>query len=170
MAIVTVCCVVSLVSCTKTVKEVVETHDTVFQDIEKKDSTSEISHKTDTVYQFRTDTFEKVTVKYDSIIKRDSVYVKDKGDTVVIYKEHWNTKVNIKTDTVYKSKTDTVYKVKTDTVKIIRFVERNDSSYHSSDKDKLKVKQKRTWLNIGIIGGIILLLGTLIWGLKMLKK
>lgn len=59
-----------------------------------------IEHKTDTVIQTK--------VQKDSLFLHDSVYVKEKGDSVLI--ERWHTKyiTRERHDTTYISKTDTV--------------------------------------------------------------
>lgn len=59
-----------------------------------------IEHKTDTVIQTK--------VQKDSLFLHDSVYVKEKGDSVLI--ERWHTKyiTRERHDTTYISKTDTI--------------------------------------------------------------
>lgn len=59
-------------------------------------------HHYDTVYTSKT--------KYDSLYLYDSIFVKEKGDTVFFDRTHFKT--------VYKEKTDTVYKYVSDTVKV----------------------------------------------------
>ena len=106
----------SLVSCTKTTQKVVTTHDTVFVAHSSVDSTYEGNFGHEKDFTSKTDTIIKNVVKRDSVLIRDSVYVREKGDSIYIYKEKWRTKIDIKHDTIFKSKTDTVYKSKTDTV------------------------------------------------------
>ena len=150
-----------LTSCTKTTQKLVTTHDTVFVAHSSVDSTnthqkatdSLVTAKTDTVYQVKTDTLVKTVTKLDSVVVRDSIYVRERGDSVFVYKEKWRERLVFAHDTLYKSRTDTllrvsrdtVYQSKTDTVTIYRFVERNDSAYTSkTDKEKV-VKEKRNW-------------------------
>lgn len=159
-----------LTGCTKTTQKLVTTHDTVFvahssvdsTNVQEKASDSLVTAKTDTVYQVKTDTVVKTVTKRDSVVVRDSVYVREKGDSVYVYREKWRERIVFAHDTLYKSRTDTlwrvshdtVYQSKTDTVTIYRFVERNDSAYQSkSDKEKV-VKEKRTfgWLKtLGVL-------------------
>lgn len=55
-----------------------------------------------------TDTLWKSTMSYDSVYVRDSIHIKEKGDTVWI--DRWHTKFVSKEmhDTLYKSRVDTV--------------------------------------------------------------
>lgn len=61
------------------------------------------------------DTFVKSAVHVDSVRLTDSVYVIEKtiGDTVYITKTktQWRDRVQLRIDTVYRSKTDTITKV-----------------------------------------------------------
>ena len=47
-------------------------------------------------------------VQIDSVYKRDSIYIKDKGDTVYIYKELWREKYKYLRDTVAVVRVDSV--------------------------------------------------------------
>ena len=47
----------------------------------------------------------------DSIFQRDSIYVLDKGDTVIIYKDKYIYVYNTKTDTIFRNTTDTITQV-----------------------------------------------------------
>lgn len=47
-------------------------------------------------------------VQIDSVYKRDSIYIKDKGDTVWIYKELWREKYKYLRDTVAVVRVDSV--------------------------------------------------------------
>lgn len=47
----------------------------------------------------------------DSIFQRDSIYVLDKGDTIIIYKDKYIYVYNNKTDTIYRNTTDTITQV-----------------------------------------------------------
>ena len=175
----------SLSSCTKTTQKFVTTHDTVYVEHSSKDSTYEgnFGHendfvsKTDTIIQVKTDTIIKNIVKRDSVVFRDSVYVREKGDSVYVYKEKWRERLVFKHDTLYKSRTDTlrqivrdtVFKERTDTLRVIQFVERNDSSYLSkSDKEKV-VKERRTFGWLKALGAIAVIFG-IIWILDKFKK
>ena len=67
------------------------------------------------VESVRIDTFVKSAVRVDSVRLTDSVYVVEKmqGDTFYITKTktQWRDRVQLRIDTVYRSKTDTVTKV-----------------------------------------------------------
>jgi len=45
----------------------------------------------------------------DSIFERDSIYIKEKADTVYQYVEKWRTRYLYKTDTLYQSVRDTTF-------------------------------------------------------------
>lgn len=47
----------------------------------------------------------------DSIFQRDSIYVREKGDTVIIYKDKYIYVYNTKTDTIFRNTTDTITQV-----------------------------------------------------------
>lgn len=47
----------------------------------------------------------------DSIFQRDSIYVREKGDTVIIYKDKYIYVYNNKTDTIFRNTTDTITQV-----------------------------------------------------------
>lgn len=57
-------------------------------------------------YEHDTTYIQKVQI--DSVYKRDSIYVKDKGDTVWIYKELWREKYKYLRDTVAVVRVDSV--------------------------------------------------------------
>lgn len=67
------------------------------------------------VESVRIDTFVKSAVRVDSVRLTDSVYVVEKmqGDTFFITKTktQWRDRVQLRIDTVYRSKTDTITKV-----------------------------------------------------------
>ena len=63
----------------------------------------------------RVDTFVKTAVRVDSVRLTDSVYVSERtvGDTVYVVKTRtqWRDRLQLRTDTVYRSQTDTITKV-----------------------------------------------------------
>jgi hypothetical protein len=61
------------------------------------------SVKTDSIY------INKVEV--DSIYMQDSVYIKEKGDTIYMYKYKYLNRYKLLTDTMYVNRTDTIYNV-----------------------------------------------------------
>ena len=158
-----------LTSCTRTVSKAVETHDTVWVEHHTADTTNVQEKATDTVYVVRTDTLTRTDIRHDSIVVRDSVYVREKGDSVYVYKEKWRTKVDVRHDTVYRSKTDTVVRTKTDTITVYRFVERKDSANHSSQSSKEKVKERVTISWLKILGVFVLIFGGIALWLKLKK-
>lgn len=60
-----------------------------------------------TVYQ--RDTTYITNTRVDSTFRRDSVFVKEKGDTIYIYKERVRERYRIVRDTLYRSKVDSVF-------------------------------------------------------------
>lgn len=77
-----------------------------------RDSTRIISQQVDSIY--------RQLMQRDSIYYRDSIYIKEKGDTVTYYVERLRYAYKIKTDTIYtyKLKRDTVYAVRTDSIRV----------------------------------------------------
>lgn len=61
-----------------------------------------------------------ISQQVDSIYYRDSIYIKEKGDTVTYYVERLRYAYKIKTDTIYtyKLNRDTVYAVRTDSIRV----------------------------------------------------
>ena len=168
--------VYSLVSCTKTQESLV-THDTVFVAHSLTDSVkthhgvsdSLVKAHSDTLYVVKVDTLKKTVVRQDSVVSRDSVYVREKGDSVYVYKEKWRERLVFMRDTLYKSRTDTVLKivrdtvvkVRTDTVRVYQSVERNDSTYQSKEKEKETIKERRTLSWLKVLGVMVIVLGVI---------
>jgi len=152
-----------LVGCTKTVKSVTEVRDTVYVEHSSTDTLNVQQRASDTLYVTKVDTVYRTLV--NNILQRDSVYIKEKGDTVTIYKEHWN--IEHRTDTLYKVKNDTVYKVKTDTVIVYKSATQSDSTYKATEEKKEVVKQKKDWKSriiIGLLGFAVI--GAVFWWLR----
>lgn len=63
--------------------------------------------QTQTIYVRDTTYISKVQV--DSVFRRDSVFVKEKNDTIYIYKEKVRDRYRLLRDTVYRHKIDSVY-------------------------------------------------------------
>ena len=82
---------------------------------------------------------------------------------MTIYREHWNTKVDIRHDTIHHVKTDTILKLRHDTITLYRYAERKDTSSVVSQSDKETVKERTPfWLMlfkwlvpIGVLGCVI---------------
>lgn len=152
-----------ITGCTKTVKSVTGVRDTVYVEHSSTDTLNVRERASDTLYVTKVDTLYRTLI--NNVLQRDSVYIREKGDTVLVYKEHWNTEHLH--DTLYKVKTDTVYKVKTDTIVVYKASERDDSAYIAKEKSKEVVKQKKDWrsrLIIGLLGFAVI--GTIVWWLR----
>ena len=166
--------VYSLVSCTKTQESLV-THDTVFVAHSLTDSVkthhgasdSLVKAHSDTLYVVKSDSVSRASASVDSVYVRDSVYIREKGDSVYVYKEKWRERLVFMRDTLYKARTDTVlkivrdtvYKAVHDTVRSVRYVERSDSAYHSVDANKKVVKERRTLSWLKVLGVMVLVFG-----------
>ena len=72
--------------------------------------------QTQTIYVRDTTYISKVQV--DSVFKRDSVFVKEKGDTIYIFKEKVRDRYKFLRDTIYRYKVDSVYIDKVREVKV----------------------------------------------------
>lgn len=70
----------------------------------------------ETIYLRDTTYISKVQV--DSVFRRDSVFVKEKNDTIYIYKEKVRDRYRLLRDTVYRHKIDSVYIDKVREVKV----------------------------------------------------
>ena len=66
-----------------------------------------------TVYSHSTDTLTQTKVERDSIYAHDSIYVRDRGDTVWIERWHTRWRERLLADTVYVAKCDTLTKTET---------------------------------------------------------
>jgi hypothetical protein len=60
------------------------------------------------VIEHHTDTVRVVKVQHDSLVLKDSVYIHDKGDTILIEKWHTHYRDRWRTDTIYQSKRDSI--------------------------------------------------------------
>lgn len=173
--------VYSLVSCTKTQESLV-THDTVFVAHSITDSVkthhgasdSLVKAHSDTLYVVKSDSVSRASASVDSVYVRDSVYIREKGDSVYVYKEKWRERLVFMRDTLYKARTDTVLKivrdtvvkVRTDTVRVYQSVERNDSTYKSKEKEKEVIKERRTLSWLKVLGAMVLVFGGIAWWRK----
>ena len=79
----------------------------------------------------------------DSVFIRDSIYVREKGDTVTKYVERVRYQYKLKTDTLYKYRTlrDTVYMEKRDSIRV---------------EKPVYIEKPRRWYETGLtwIGGL----------------
>ena len=81
-------------------------------------------------------------IQVDSVFKRDSIFIKEKGDTVFIYKEKIREKYKLLYDTTYVSVHDTT---------LVEAVK------------EVKVEKPLTWWQRARIGAFWWLLGGLVW-------
>ena len=66
-----------------------------------------------TVYSHSTDTLVQTKVERDSIYAHDSIYVRERGDTVWIERWHTRWRERLLADTVYVAKCDTLTRMET---------------------------------------------------------
>lgn len=107
------------------------------------------------IYQRDTTYIEKVRV--DSLWQKDSVFIREKGDTLYIYKEHIRDRYRYIHDTAYVTKVDSVV------------VEREKIVEVEKPLSKWKSTQIRAfwWLLGGLVLSLVLLFRKPLW--KLLK-
>ena len=166
--------------CTRTVSRAVETHDTVFVATHASDSNVvvgkgyelDFGHRADSLLQAVRDSVVRASLRRDSVYVWDSVSVRERGDSVLIYKEHWNTRVvelldtvvRVRSDTVFSVRTDTAVVVRTDTLLVYRYAERGDSAYIGSDRSKETVRRQAAFPWLKLFGLVAVGMGLLlIW-------
>lgn len=98
-----------------------------------------------TEYVYRLD--KDSTAKLDSIYVRDSIFVKEKGDTIFQYKERTKYKIEYKDKIV--NKTDTVLKVDSIEKPIII-------------KEEVEVNKLHWWQKVLMYSGLALLIGIIV--------
>lgn len=94
----------------------------------------------ETIYLRDTTYISKVQV--DSVFKRDSIFVKEKNDTIYIYKEKVRDRYRLLRDTVYRHKVDSVY---IDRVREVK-VEKELTAWQ-------KFRLRGFWILAAVIGG-----------------
>lgn len=67
-----------------------------------------LKHQAQTTTAYIRDTCYVSRVQVDSVYRRDSVFVREKGDTVYRYVERWRDRYRILRDTVYRGRVDSV--------------------------------------------------------------
>lgn len=97
----------------------------------------------ETVYVRDTTYISKVQV--DSVFKRDSIFVKEKNDTIYVYKEKVRDRYRLLRDTVYQHSVDSVYVDKVREVK----VEKQLNAWQ-------KFKLRGFWVLAAMVGGYII--------------
>ena len=96
----------------------------------------------ETVYVRDTTYISKVQV--DSVFKRDSIFVKEKNDTVYVYKEKVRDRYRLLRDTVYQHSVDSVYVDKVREVK----VEKQLNAWQ-------KFRLRGFWVLAAMVGGYV---------------
>ena len=148
-----------LTSCTRTVQRVVETHDTIYvghTDVASRDS---VASRTDSVRVAKRDSTERIVVHRDSVVVRDSVFVRERGDTLYIYKERWNERLVVRHDTIREVATDTMVVYVDRMVAVRDSAVKADTTYRSATAGKVVVKERRriwdkVWLVIAGLAGV----------------
>lgn len=105
----------------------------------------------ETVYVRDTTYISKVQV--DSVFKRDSVFIKEKNDTVYVYKEKVRDRYRLLRDTVYQHSVDSVYVDKVREVK----VEKQLNAWQ-------KFRLRGFWILAAMVGVYV------VWNLRLLMK
>lgn len=98
----------------------------------------------ETVYVRDTTYISKVQV--DSVFKRDSVFIKEKNDTVYVYKEKVRDRYRLLRDTIYQHSVDSVYVDKVREVK----VEKQLNAWQ-------KFRLHGFWVLAAMVGGYVVL-------------
>lgn len=96
----------------------------------------------ETIYLRDTTYISKVQV--DSVFRRDSVFIKEKNDTIYIYKEKVRDRYRLLRDTVYRHKVDSVYIDKVREVK----VEKELTAWQ-------RFRLRGFWILAAVIGGYL---------------
>lgn len=106
---------------------------------------------TKTEYIVRTDTLREISLQRDSVHVTDSIFVREKGDT--LYMERWHTKYieKLRVDTLYECKTDTVCRE----VEVVR--------------EKAVPLRKKLWY-VSLGGYFTALLGLVVYSVLRLRK
>lgn len=102
-----------------------------------------LRNQIETVYVRDTTYISKVQV--DSVFKRDSIFVKEKNDTIYVYKEKVRDRYRLLRDTVYQHSVDSVYVDKVREVK----VEKQLNAWQ-------KFRLRGFWVLTAMVGGYII--------------
>lgn len=108
-------------------------------------SCSATKHIADSYYGSHNDSSYSQKERVDSVFIRDSIYIREKGDTVFKYVEKWRVRDRIVRDTLIVSQTDTVFMDKTE----VQYVDKDLTSWQ-------KWKMRGFWIYTAAI--LILLL------------
>ena len=96
----------------------------------------------ETVYLRDTTYISKVQV--DSVFKRDSIFMREKNDTIYVYKEKVRDRYRLLRDTVYQHSVDSVYEDKVREVK----VEKQLNAWQ-------KFRLRGFWVLAAMVGGYV---------------
>ena len=94
----------------------------------------------------------------DSVFIRDSIYVREKGDTVTKYVERVRYQYKVRTDTLYKYRTlrDTVYMEKRDSIRV---------------EKPVYIEKPRRWYETGLMwAGGLCCISAIMWALFLYLK
>lgn len=106
----------------------------------------------------RLDSLFRVMMQRDSIHQRDSIYIREKGDTVTKYVERTKYRIVTRTDTVYRDRLriDTLYINRTDSVTV---------------EKPVYIEKQMKWYDKGFIWvGRLCCLAAILWALFLYLK
>lgn len=106
----------------------------------------------------RLDSLFRVMMQRDSVYQRDSIYIREKGDTVTKYVERTKYRIVTRTDTVYRDRLriDTLYINRTDSVTV---------------EKPVYIEKQMKWYDKGFIWvGRLCCLAAILWALFLYLK
>lgn len=106
----------------------------------------------------RLDSLFRVMMQHDSIYQRDSIYIREKGDTITKYVERTKYRIVTRTDTLYRDRlrTDTLYINRTDSVTV---------------EKPVYIEKQMKWYDKGFIWvGRLCCLAAILWALFLYLK
>lgn len=121
--------------------------------------------KTDSTYETKRDTIIETKLVRDSIYVRDSLVLREKGDT--IFSEKWHTKYieRLRIDTVREVSKDTVFVLRTDSVQTHKETEKQPSF-----GDRVRSFISDFGVAIGILGVLVLIAMLVKWSIKLRSR
>ena len=106
----------------------------------------------------RLDSLFRVMMQHDSIYQRDSIYIREKGDTITKYVERIRYQLEKRTDTLYRDllRIDTLIVVRTDSVTV---------------EKPVYIEKQMKWYDKGFIWvGRLCCLAAILWALFLYLK
>lgn len=106
----------------------------------------------------RLDSLFRVMMQHDSIYQRDSIYIREKGDTITKYVERIRYQLEKRTDTLYRDllRIDTLIVVRTDSVTV---------------EKPVYIEKQMRWYDKGFIWvGRLCCLAAILWALFLYLK